>query len=166
MARTTHKRHIEYRLLLEHTYDETLKKKGILFLLETTKQFTNFSYRIDVKEVLKGNTMHWSLHGLRAPSMNMPESGTAQFSKIYFGLPKSITYTLRKKGNVQATTEIRISSSTIKVSNSMPNFLTIYTDRQEFEKNRLSDTDPPSHKPDVHRTPVAQSPTTKKKKDV
>ncbi|MEW5798949.1 MAG: hypothetical protein AB1728_08060 [Bacteroidota bacterium] len=165
MAPTKRKLHTEYRLLLEHTYDETLKKEGVLFLLETTMQFTNFSYQIDVKEMMEGTTIHWSLHGLRAPSMNMPETGTAQFSKVYFDLPKSITFILHKKEKVQASTGIKILKSSITVSDPHPNFLKIYTHRQEFENNRMNDTEPPEYKPDLHRTTVDHHTTPQKKKN-
>ncbi|MBI2428609.1 MAG: hypothetical protein HYV29_07425 [Ignavibacteriales bacterium] len=164
MAASKQKKNIEYRLLIEHTYDDTLKKEGIMFLLETTKQFTNFSYQIDVKDVLKGNVMHWELHGLRAPSMNMPGTGTAQFTTVYFDIPKTFTFILTKTEKIQAETEIKISRSAIHVSDGQINFLKIYTDRQEFEKNRFSDAEPPEYKPNVHRAPVEPVQPTKKKK--
>ena len=166
MTRTKHKQHVEYRLLIEHAYDETLKKEGIRFFLETTKQFTNFSYKIDVRESLHAHALQWSLHGLRAPSMNMPETGTAQFSKIYFDLPATVDYTLVNKGKMQASARIKISPTSIKVSDAQPNFLKIYTDKQEFENNRMTDTEPPEYKPDLLRAPVDQHPTPNKKKNV
>lgn len=164
MAAAKQKQSIEYRLLIEHTYDDTVKKEGIMFLLETTKQFTSFLYQIDVRDILEGNTMRWSLHGLRAPSMNMPGTGTAQFSKTYFDIPKTIAFTLTKTGASRAESEIKISKSGIKVSNSQINFLKIYTDRAEFENNRFSDTEPPEYKPDVHRAQNEPVQTIKKKK--
>lgn len=164
MAKAKRRQHIEYRLLIEHTHDETLNKHGILFLLETTKQFTNFSYVIDVKEELKGNMMTWSLRGLRAPSMNMPETGTARFTKVYFKVPKNVTFTISKKDHARASTEITFTASAIAVSDSKINFLKIYTDRKEFENKRSADTVPPEHKPDLHRAPADAAPFTQTKK--
>ncbi len=166
MTRAKHQQHVEYRLLIEHAYDETLKKEGIRFFLETTKQFTNFSYQIDIKEALNAQALQWSLHGLRAPSMNMPETGTAQFSKIYFELPATIVYTLVKKGKMQASATIKISPTSIKVSDDHPGFLKIYTNKQDFENNRMTDTEPPEYKPDLLRAPVDHHPTPNKKKKV
>jgi hypothetical protein len=151
MAAIKRTRAIEYRLLIEHVYDDTVKKEGVHFLLETTKQFTNFSYQIDVEQSLFGSELNWRLHGLRAPSMNMPESGNAQFSVVYFDLPKTIKFTLMKKDNVQASAEIIFTSSGINVSDSIVQFLKIYTQRQDFENSRSSDAEKPEHKPDVHR---------------
>ncbi len=157
------KHSIEYRLLITPTYNDTLKKEGILFLLETSKQFTNFSYNIDVKEDVDGNKIVWSLHGLRAPSMNMPSTGAAQYRKVYFDLSRTVQFTLIKKGKIAASTELKFLKSSIKTSHSAMNFLKIYTNEQEFEKNRLTDSDVPELKPDVHRAPAKQQSIKKKK---
>src|SRR5512140_1541191 len=109
MPTKNQKQYIEHRLLVVPTYDDTLKKDGILFLLETTKLFTNFSYFIDIHDRLDGNLLRWSLHGLRAPSLNLPATGTAQFRKVYFDLPKTVKFILQKKENNQAATEFKIS---------------------------------------------------------
>lgn len=157
-ARKSHA--IEYRLLVEHVHDETLKKDGVLFHLETTTLFANFSYQIDVKDTVEKATIIWYLHGLRPPSMNMPESGVAQFSKVYFDVPKKMTFTLVKKGNVRASTDLVFSKSSITASKAKDNFLKIYTDRRLFETTRTNDRQPPEHKPDIHR----EQPLTKQKK--
>lgn len=162
---TKNKKHsIEYRLLVVPTFDETVKKEGILFLLETTKLFTNFSYFIDIRDELNGNTLRWNLHGLKAPTMNLPATGTAQFRKVYFNLPKTIKFSLIKKENNQASTELAFLSSSVKTKDKLVNFLKIYTDVNTFELNRTADTEPPTHKPDFHRTPVAVKQTLTKKK--
>ncbi len=156
------KQSIEYRLLVVPTYDDTLKKEGTLFLLETTKLFTNFSYFIDIRDTLKGNALRWSLHGLRAPSLNLPATGTAQFRKIYFDLPKTIKFALVKKESVQASTELKISHTLIKSKDAQANFLKIYTDIDTFEASRPGDTEPPEYKPDIHRAPMISKPNQKK----
>lgn len=158
------KQPIEYRLLVRPTFDETLKKAGTLFLLETSKQFTNFSYVIDVKDDIKGNTLVWTLHGLRAPSMNMPATGTAQYRKVYFDLPRTVNFTLVKKGKIKATTDLEFSRSAYTSVKTTSAFLRIYTDEQLFEKNRINDVVMAEHKPDLHREPVVKKlPLTKKK---
>lgn len=155
----------EYRLLVQHTYDDIVKKNGILFLLETSKQFTNFSYQIDVKDAQNGKELNWTLHGLRAPSMNMPETGTAQYSKVYFDLPRTVQFTLVKKEKIRSTVLFKILPSTITASESENNFLRIYTDKEAFEQNRLIDSKTPEHKPDVHRVPDTKKSKIKKKKE-
>jgi len=163
MSSKNKKQSIEYRLLVIPTFDETLKKEGILFLLETTKLFTNFSYFIDIRDEMNGNILRWSLHGLRAPELNLPATGTAQFRKVYFDLPKTVKFTLVKKENIQAATEFKILKSSVKSKDGLVNFLKIYTDVDTFEASRADDAEPPEHKPDIHRTPV-EAKTKRKKK--
>lgn len=152
------KQSIEYRLLVQQTFDATVNKEGILFLLETSKQFTSFSYVIDVKETVAGKTIVWKLHGLRAPSMNMPSTGTAQYSKVYFDLGPDIEFTLIKNEKVTASTTLKFSRSSVKSAKSVVNFLKVYTNDQEFVNNRLTDAEIPEPKPDIHR----EHPDTKK----
>lgn len=164
MASTKHSS-IEYRLLVQHSYDDIQKKHGVLFLLETSKQFTNFSYGIDVRDAIDGKELHWTLHGLRAPSMNMPETGTAQYSKVYFDLPKTVRFTLVKKEKIRSSAEIKIGKTAIAATAPDDAFLKIYTDNEEFENNRLSDSRPPEYKPDIHRVSSVGRQKIKKKKD-
>jgi hypothetical protein len=162
MAHT--KQPIEYRLLVRPTYDETLKKAGTLFLLETSKQFTNFSYVIDVKDDLEGHTLVWTLHGLRAPSMNMPATGTAQFRKVYYDLPTAVNFTLVKKGKVKADTGLKLLKSAYTSAKTVSAFLKIYTDEHLFESNRIHDVVMAELKPDLHREPPVQKHAQLKKK--
>lgn len=158
------KQSIEYRLLVQPTFDASVNKEGILFLLETSKQFTNFSYVIDVKETVAGTTIVWKLHGLRAPSMNMPSTGTAQYSKVYFDLGKEMEFTLVKNEKVTASTTLNFSRSSVKTSNSIVRFLKIYTDEREFVNNRVTDAEIPEPKQDIHREHSETKKLTKKKK--
>jgi hypothetical protein len=150
---------VEYRLLIVKTFDDTLNKEGILFHLETTKQFTNFAYRIDIRDTEKEHSLVWTLHGLRAPSMNMPSIGSAQFDKVYFDLPRKISFTLIKKGTLKASTEIKFLKHAFEAAPAHAGFLKVYVDKEEFEKNRSSDALPPELKPDIHRkhsTPLTE----------
>lgn len=155
---------VEYRLLVQHTYDDTLKKPGILFLIETTKQFTNFSYRINIRDRFEGKNLQWTLHGLQAPSMNMPESGTAQFSAVYFDAPRTIHFTLVKNEAVHASADITVLKTSIKAIPAGGGFLKIYTDQHLFDRNRHLDARTPERKPDVRRETAAPLPPTRKKK--
>ena len=160
----TKKQSIEYRLLVQPTFDATVNKKGILFLLETSMQFTNFSYIIDVKESVEGRKIVWSLRGLRAPSMNMPTTGAAQYSTIYFDLGNEIDFTLVKKDKVNASSSLKFLKSSVKSSKSIVNFLKIYTDEHEFVTNRLTDADIPEPKLNIHRKHTDTTKLKKKKR--
>ena len=158
------KQAIEYRLLVQSTFDETLKKAGILFLLETSKQFTNFSYVIDVHERVEGSRIVWTLRGLRAPSMNMPSTGTAQFHTVYFDLPKKVQFTLVKKGKIKADTDFTFSTAGFKSTKGTSSFLRIYMDENEFQTNRVNDVVMAELKPDIHRDPALKKQKTKETK--
>lgn len=145
---------IEYRLLVQHTFDETTKKAGIVFYLETTKQFANFSYEIDVLDVVSENNITWSLRGLRAPSMNLPATGTATFQKVYFGLPKIVRFTLRKNDAVMAETELKFTKTQVTSDRSSNSLVKIYTDENFFESNRINDVVMAVEKPDMRRDPI------------
>jgi len=157
------KQSIEYRLLIQPMFDATVKKHGFHFLLETSKQFTSFSYVIDVKETVTGNAIVWKLHGLRAPSMNMPSTGAAQYNKVYFDLGKEADFTLVKNEKVTASTSLKFSRSSVKSTKEIINFLKIYTNENEFVNNRLTDADVPQPKPDIHRDHTDQKKLKKKR---
>ncbi len=148
------KQPIEYRLLVQPATDDIQKKDGFLFLLETSKQFTNFSYVIDVKDDVRGSEVVWTLHGLRAPSMNMPATGTAQFRKFYSELPRTVSFTLVKKDTVKAETKFSFVKSGVRSTLTTSSFLRIYTDEQEFESKRPEDVVMAEIKPDIHREPA------------
>lgn len=150
------KQPVEYRLLVRPMYDETVKKSGFVFYLETTMQFTNFSYVVDVKDHVEGNTIVWSLHGLRAPSLNLPATGIAYFQKTYFDLPKIIHFRLQKNQSLKAEMDLKLSTSSVTSSKSKSTFLKIYTDEQEFESHRPTDAVIADPKPDIHREKVHQ----------
>lgn len=158
------KQPIEYRLLVQPAVDDIQKKEGFLFLLETSKQFTNFSYVIDVKDDVNGSDVVWTLHGLRAPSMNMPATGTAQFRKFYSELPRTIRFTLVKKDKIKAETEFSFLKSGVRSAISTSAFLRIYTDADEFESKRPEDVVMAEIKPDIHREPVKKKATKPKLK--
>jgi hypothetical protein len=99
----------EYRMLIQPTYDETLKKAGTLFLIETVKQFSSFSYEVVVEETREEKQLTWALHGLRAPELLMPSFGGAQFKKIYFDLKGIQTFILKKIDGEMNEFKLKIS---------------------------------------------------------
>ena len=124
----------EYRLLIEPVFDETLKKNGILFYFETVKQFSNFNYEIAIEDVVEDGSLAWSIHGLRAPSMNMPSFGSARFSKIYFDLKKHLTLTIAKSDGEVNSFAIKFLKTGIVVEpQEKYSFVELFTSQQLFE---------------------------------
>ncbi|MGA7160352.1 MAG: hypothetical protein WBZ48_05080 [Bacteroidota bacterium] len=161
MAKKKHKGG-EYRMLIQPSYDETLKKAGILFLIETVKQFSNFSYEVVVEETREEKRLTWSLHGLRAPELLMPSFGGAQFKKVYFDLKGTQTFILKKIDGETNEFRIKISPTSIAVQSITGTpFVSVYTTDAEFEEQRPKEMEIPKHKPDIKRLPE-RSPLRKK----
>ncbi len=161
MTKKKHKS-LEYRVLVIPTFDETLKKAGTLFLIETVKQFSNFNYEVVVEDHRLDDTTIWSLHGLRTPELSMPSFGAAHFRKVYFDVKGKHTFILRKIDGEENHFELRISPSSVSIISSPEDpFASIYTSGNEFEKNRDEELDRPVHKPDIKRL-ILHSATKKK----
>ena len=153
---------IEYRMLIQPTYDETLKKNGTMFLIETVKQFSNFSYEVVVEESLKDNQVTWALHGLRAPELLMPSFGGAQFRKVYYDLMGTYAFTLKKIDGEANEFSLKILASSVTVREGPPKpFVSLYTSEDLFEGTRDQESEKPHHKPDVKRS--SDRPLQKKK---
>ncbi|MDE3057718.1 MAG: hypothetical protein KGJ59_07165 [Bacteroidota bacterium] len=151
MAKKKHKG-LEYRVLVTPTFDETLKKAGTLFLIETVKQFSNFNYEVVVEDHRLNETTIWSLHGLRTPELSMPSVGAAQFRKIYFDVKGKHNFILRKADGEENLFTMKISPSSVSILIQPEHlFASIYTSNEEFERNREQELDRPVHKPDVKR---------------
>ena len=153
MAKKKHKGG-EYRMLIQPTYDETLKKAGTLFLIETVKQFSNFSYEVVVEETREEKQLTWALHGLRAPELLMPSFGGAQFKKVYFDLKGMQTFILKKIDGEVNEFKIKISPSSVAVQSIAGTpFVSVYTNEASFEEQRPKEMEIPQRKPDIKRLP-------------
>ncbi len=157
-----HKR-VEYRMLVQSTYDETLKKNGTLFFIETVKQFSNFSYEVVVEETRSDNQLTWALHGLRAPELLMPSFGGAQFRKVYYDLKGTYTFIVKKiDGEVNEFRMKILPSSVTAEKISKTPFVSLYTSEKLFEEKRPQEMEVPERKPDIKRS-LERSPLRKNK---
>jgi hypothetical protein len=162
MAKKWHKS-IEYRMLIQPTFDETLKKHGTAFLIETVKQFSSFSYEVVVEETRTDNHLSWSLHGLRAPELLMPSFGGAQFHKVYFDLKGSYTFTLKKiDGDLNEFGLKILPTSVVTMDFAGKPFVSVYTSEALFEEKRQEEMEVPQLKPDIKRSPELASKIKKK----
>jgi hypothetical protein len=141
-------------MLIQPTYDETLKKAGTLFLIETVKQFSSFSYEVVVEETRDDKHLTWALHGLRAPELLMPSFGGAQFKKVYFDLRGVQTFILKKIDGEVNEFKLKISSTSVAVQimSGIP-FVSVYTTKASFEEQRPKEMEIPKRKPDIKRLP-------------
>jgi hypothetical protein len=108
---------VEYHLAIRMVLDEATRKHGLIFLLETIKQFGNFNYEIAVDEVFDGKTLFWTLHGLKAPELSMPSSGSAQFRKVHYDLPGRFHFVLRKTDGSEGAFDCETRGPRIAIKN-------------------------------------------------
>jgi hypothetical protein len=106
---------IEYRLLISRSYSEVSRKHGIVFRLETAKEFSSFNYAIAVEEQLIENTMIWKIHGLRSPAISLPATGPATFVKKYEDLKGSYLFTITKLDGAENSFILDISEQKVSV---------------------------------------------------
>ncbi|MCX6137342.1 MAG: hypothetical protein NTV54_07610 [Ignavibacteriales bacterium] len=120
---------IEYRLMVQPVLDDAARKRGVVFLLETIKQFGNFNYEIVVDEVFDGKTLLWTLHGLKAPELAMPASGAAQFRKVHYDLPGRFHFVLRKSDGSEGAFDFETRGRRITIKNlAIHSFFTVIAD--------------------------------------
>ncbi|MCZ6776063.1 MAG: hypothetical protein O7D34_06375 [Ignavibacteria bacterium] len=76
----------EYRLLIAPQFSEIDQTNKTLFLLETTRLFTNFTYELSVEEHLDGKVIRFNILGIRPPQLSLPAIGPARFTREYENL--------------------------------------------------------------------------------
>jgi len=109
------KSQIEYRLLISRFHSEAASKQGIVFRLETVKEFSSFNYAIAVEEQLMGNTITWKIHGLRSPAISLPAIGPATFVRKYEDLKGSYVFTITKLDGAENTFALDILDQKVSV---------------------------------------------------
>ena len=140
-------------MLVQPAYDEILKKNGTMFLIETVKQFSSFSYEVVVEESMQEKQLTWALHGLRAPELLMPSFGGAQFRKVYYDLKGAYAFVLKKIDGAVNEFQLKIlpSSVTLQRGPDTP-FVSFYTSEKVFDETRDRELEKPKHKPDIKRS--------------
>jgi hypothetical protein len=105
----------EYRLFVFPSHSEVAKKQGIVFRLETAKEFSNFSYAITVEERLTDKTISWKIHGLRSPRIGLPATGPATFVKKYENLKGLYLFTIAKLDGEENTFTLNVLEQKVSI---------------------------------------------------
>jgi hypothetical protein len=105
----------EYRLFVFPSHSEVAKEQGIVFRLETVREFSNFSYAISVEERLTENTISWKIHGLRSPGITLPATGPATFVKKYENLKGVYLFTIMKIDGEENTFTLDVLEQKVSV---------------------------------------------------
>lgn len=86
----------EYSLNIFRVKDERLKKKRLVLLVRTIKEFTSFRYEILLQDRLHDNKIELRILGLHAPELLMPGTGPALARREYDDLRGSYELTVTK----------------------------------------------------------------------
>ena len=76
----------EYRLQISPHVNERTLRPSTLLVLRTTKSFASFRYELAVEERREGKTIHLKILGLKAPQLDLPAAGPAEFRREYEAL--------------------------------------------------------------------------------
>lgn len=75
----------EYTLRVTPHINERTRRPCTLVQLLTSKVFASFRYELAVEDRLEGDTLHLRVLGLKAPQLDLPAAGPAEFRKEYDG---------------------------------------------------------------------------------
>jgi hypothetical protein len=80
---TSTERGADYRLRISRAISASTRKPCTTLTLTTEKKFTSFRYVLDIEEARDGAQVSLRVRGLQAPSLTIPRSGPAEFTREY-----------------------------------------------------------------------------------
>jgi hypothetical protein len=126
MPRKKKHRNPEYSLHVFHYFDERIRKVLQVFLVQTVKEFTSFTYEILLDVMLKERTIHLKILGLRTTPLTMPGVGPAQGRKDFMDLLGLYQLNVVKLDGETNEFQIDVSPSRIVITGSpVATFVTV-----------------------------------------
>jgi len=112
----------EYVLHVFHANDEQTRKRLVVFLIRTVKDFVNFGYEILLEDSHKEREIGLRIHGLHTPAMIMPGTGPAYGFRAFQHLSGRYVVSVAKLNRTtnEFTIEIRPDAITLIQSPSNP----------------------------------------------
>ena len=83
MNNNTENKNILYDIYIFTKYNETLKKRYLVFRIETVQEFENYRYDIEVNVFQKNNEIIFRMRGLKPAKVFLPGGGKAKFEKEF-----------------------------------------------------------------------------------
>jgi hypothetical protein len=77
---------LAYHLSVTPPNDQRGGHTGTVVSVQTSSRFASFRYALSVDEHVEGHTIYLKVRGLITPSLDLPASGPAEFTKEYEGL--------------------------------------------------------------------------------
>ncbi len=110
----------EYLLRVTPHVNERTRRPSTLVQLVTSKAFASFRYELAVEDRLEGDTLHLRVLGLKAPQLDLPAAGPAEFRREYEGwkgTQKIVVYGLDGSGT---TITLTVTPGGISASDPVP----------------------------------------------
>jgi len=96
MPRKKKQRDPEYSLHVFHHFDERVRKVLQVFLVQTTKEFTSFSYEILLDVAVQHKAIQLKILGLQTTPLLMPSIGPARGRRDFTDLAGSYVLNIMK----------------------------------------------------------------------
>jgi hypothetical protein len=77
--------------------------------------FASFRYELSVKETAKGKHLHYKILGLKAPQLDLPSSGTAQFAREYDAFKGKYEITVASLDGTENVFEVSMTQKQRKI---------------------------------------------------
>jgi hypothetical protein len=117
---TQEKKNAEYLLRVARHVNERTQRPCILVQLTTASSFAHFRYELAVDDRMEGNTLHLRVLGLKAPRLDLPASGPAEFRKEFEGWQGKHQIIVYGLDGTSATVGVTITPGTIALARPAP----------------------------------------------
>ncbi|MBI3004566.1 MAG: hypothetical protein HYY49_04030 [Ignavibacteriales bacterium] len=111
----------EYRLNIFYHEDRQTKERKLVFLFRTIQEFVSFNYEILLEDTVEGNTLHFNIAGLNAPSSLMPGTGAAHGKREYSDLNGAYTLVVKKLDGTTNAFRLAVSPERVRLLESPKN---------------------------------------------
>jgi hypothetical protein len=102
-----------YRLRISPHADPHTRARTMLLTLRTTKHFSSFRYGLDVQERIEGKRITLKILGLRAPHLDLPAAGPAEFRREYDNLAGEYTIAVEGPGGAVSEAAVLIRGDSV-----------------------------------------------------
>lgn len=126
----------EYTLHIFRHRDERINTTGIVFLVQTVKEFTNFKYQILLEGGLRGKTIELNILGLRTTPLIMPGTGPAIGRKDFPDLKGSYALMVAKLDGDKNQFQLELTAKKITITQ-MPSqaFIRVSTEQLSLDEH-------------------------------
>jgi hypothetical protein len=115
MPRKKKQRDPEYSLHVFHHFDERIRKTLLIFLVQTIKEFTSFSYEILLDASVQEKAIQLKILGLRTTPLIMPGIGPALGRRDFSGLRGSYELNVIKLDGETNQFQLDVASSRLAI---------------------------------------------------